>query len=100
MRVWFRHSTLLDVSPHFKPERRDPAAAGLQQYSYAVPRLVSRLGSAIWSDMDMSAHCFRVIRTSYDLFLLVAVAPINVLAGTTDDCLLHVCTVVTVVLQL
>lgn len=91
-RLWLCHPTLLDVSPHLKPEGRDPPAVGRQQYWYAVLQLVSRLG---YRNLERHDFCQRIvpyrIYVLYDLLLLLSVAPINALAGVTNDCLLRVC---------
>ena len=48
-------------------------------------------GLAVWSDMVFVSAFFRIICTYVRpaFFLLLSVAPVDVLAGATDDCLLH-----------
>ena len=60
-----RHPTLLDVSPHLKPERRYPPAAGLQ-CSDAVPLVVSQVGSR---SLERRGFCYLMFShgTYYDL---------------------------------
>ena len=80
--------------------RRRYGVTGLEQCSFAVPRLVARLRSR---NLERHDAWQRIVFVSYMLNtysmwillyrpprLLLAVAPIYVLAGATEDLLLHV----------
>ena len=92
-RVWLCHPTQPDVSPHLTPARRCPPA----KHSNAVSQMVSWLRSHSLERHDVWHRIFSYhmpvtqARTyHHPLFLPPSVTPINVLAGATDDCLLHV----------
>lgn len=92
-RVWLYHPTHLDVSPHFKPEPRDPSAGGLYRPGYWRPGwdpslhlehiLASCLSSGCYSFVFVRITPMRETKNSL-LLLLAAVLCTKITSGVTN----------------